>query len=381
MVSVNDLKELQEEMSKMFDHSFEGIKTALQANQQSNARDIETLQNTINHLDGNNHPTPKGFSSRTPIFKGEGDDAINFIEQFEIYSKFSKWTEDQMLLAFPLCLSGTARIWYSALDDDTHRSMKDLCELFEKRFLSPSDNFMLRQKLNNRKQLPSESVELYSADIRRRCQRLKLNKNEQLHYFVNGLKPELQSFVILSQPKTLEEAEHYAQIKSSVPSPAKFTTHDVLAIQRNFIDELQAKQLLPNRDNISAVQQQQPFSDTRPPNDGRTEIRKIIQEELRNFNQVSRPYQSNHYTQRPFYRQNTARPAMFNARGDFGYRDSRTTTGQIICHNCKRVGHHFRNCRERVDPRLPRRNFDSNRPSSRQMFRSQNSPNYTQGNR
>ena len=58
-------------------------------------------------------------------------------------------------------------------------------------------------------------------------------------------------------------------------------------------------------------------------------IRRIIREELRSV-------QGNNFREAP-------RP-QFNSRGDFG-RANRTTNGQIICHNCKRVGHHFRNCR------------------------------------
>ena len=37
-----------------------------------------------------------------------------------------------------------------------------------------------------------------------------------MHYFIQGLHPDLKSHVILGQPKTLAEAENLAQLKEAV---------------------------------------------------------------------------------------------------------------------------------------------------------------------
>ena len=85
-------------------------------------------------------------------------------------------------------------------------------------FHSASDKWSLRQKLNDRKQLPTESVSQYASDIRRiQCQRIDLPRLECVNYFVQGLKPEIKSYLVLQRPGTLEEAENHAKLKESVP--------------------------------------------------------------------------------------------------------------------------------------------------------------------
>ena len=43
-----------------------------------------------------------------------------------------------------------------------------------------------------------------------------------MHYFINGVRPELKSHVILAQPKSLAEAEHLAQLRDALHSNQKF---------------------------------------------------------------------------------------------------------------------------------------------------------------
>lgn len=64
------------------------------------------------------------------------------------------------------------------------------------------------------------------TDIRRLCQRLGLQATDCLHHFVMGLRPDIQSHVILAQPENFDQAENLAKLKettlnttkSSVPS-------------------------------------------------------------------------------------------------------------------------------------------------------------------
>lgn len=146
----------------------------------------------------------------------ESDDASNFLEKFQLYAKFNKWSNEELLQTFPLLLSGTAEIWYTTLDKTLLTSFDQLAKLFCDRFLFQTANWVLRQGLGQKKQGSTESLNAYSANIRRRCQRLAIPIGEQLHYFILGLHPALRNYVILQQPKSLEEAENEARIKDSL---------------------------------------------------------------------------------------------------------------------------------------------------------------------
>ena len=168
-----------------------------------------------------------------------------------MYAKFHRWSDEEYRQAFPLSLTGTAEIWYSTLDK-SFTSFEQLAKLFQDRFLSPTSNWVLRQQLGQRKQASNESLNEYSADIRRRCQRLGIPIGEQLHYFIQGLRPDLRDYVILQQPKSLEDAENAARIKDSLGKPkSNLTASDVLAMQQKFIKELEQKNLLAH--NLSLI--------------------------------------------------------------------------------------------------------------------------------
>ena len=76
----------------------------------------------------------------------------------------------------------------------------------------------MRQQLSSTRQNETKSLANYAAEIRRLCKRLDLSENEGMHYFIQGLHPDLKGHVILGQPKTLAEAENLAHLKEAVSS-------------------------------------------------------------------------------------------------------------------------------------------------------------------
>ena len=94
----------------------------------------------------------------------------------------------------------------------------------------------------------------------------------------------------------------------------------------------------------------------RPNNaDNQPDLRSIIREELRSFTNQNR--NRNNFRGQRFPRSNYHQ--RNNYRVVFGSRDSRTTNGNIICHNCNRVDHYASQCRRRYDPRIPINNRDT----------------------
>ena len=153
--------------------------------------------------------TSKYNSVKLPTFSGEFNEDVNeFLINFDKAANFHNWQDLRKAQALPLHLKGNASIWFNKSPDLVNKAYPELSAALKAQFHSASDKWLLRQKLNDRKQLLTESVSEYAADIRRTCQRIDLPRSECVNYFVQGLKPEIKNYVVLQRPGTLEEAEN-----------------------------------------------------------------------------------------------------------------------------------------------------------------------------
>ena len=120
-----------------------------------------------------------------------------------------------------LLFEGPALSWFQTLPEETSNSFNRLVEALRNRFSAANMDFILRQELNAKKQGSPQSLTNYTADIIRRCQHLSLNDNELMIVFINGLKQELRSHVVLSQPTSFTEAEKLAHLREAVTSTSE----------------------------------------------------------------------------------------------------------------------------------------------------------------
>ena len=116
----------------------------------------------------------------------------------------------------PLSLQGNTSSWYASFDLQTFKSYNDLVDALKTYFTNPASIWLWLQQLSAWKQVEHESLCCFASDIRHLCKRLGLTELEIMHHFIQGLKPELKSNVILEQPKSLSEAENLAKLKEAV---------------------------------------------------------------------------------------------------------------------------------------------------------------------
>ena len=83
-------------------------------------------------------------------------------------------------------------------------------------YVSPHQQFLRRQELNNRTQGPLESLEKFLDDIDARSVRLQLTDAETMQCFVQGLRQDLKEHVILQSPQTYAAAVDAARLKNSL---------------------------------------------------------------------------------------------------------------------------------------------------------------------
>ena len=160
----------------------------------------------------------KGEDIYLPKFSGDsGDDVKQFLGQLDQTATFNKFTNVQKAEALPLLLTGNANVWFSASPHLAGKTYDQLCEALIRQFLSESDIWLLRQQLLNKRQTENESVTQFASEIRKLCLRLDLLVEESVHFFINGLKPELKSYVGLQRPKTFFEAQTCAKRKEAIP--------------------------------------------------------------------------------------------------------------------------------------------------------------------
>ena len=156
-------------------------------------------------------------SVTVPVFKGdECEDAHEFFRNYKRADRLNGWDDNNLALGLPLYLKGHASAWFKTLLAAEKMSFDELSEQLITHFASGASKWRVRQALGLQQQLEKESVADYSYSLPTHCARINSPRSEQTHYFVRGLLPEIQEYVILQQPENLELAENYAKLKESV---------------------------------------------------------------------------------------------------------------------------------------------------------------------
>ena len=163
-----------------------------------------------------------------------------------------------------------------------------------------------------------------------------------MHHFIQGLKPELKSHVILGQPKSLSEAENLANLKDAVLKHTPHVTQQTLESQlQSVVASLERLTSTPqnNIPNVAAYNYSRNTHHLRHQQYQRGQTRssglqhdsdllaKLVRDEVRRQTSFMTP------------------PSRPSNSGVPSARNRRTTDGLPICNKCNKVGHIARNCR------------------------------------
>ena len=141
----------------------------------------------------------------TPFYGYSTDDPKAFIDRFNTYATLQSMEDGRKISACRMLLQGPADIWYLSLAEASKATWEAFKTAFLEAFGGSETQWLLEQKMEDRKIAAGETVETYINDIRKLANRAGASDTDIKRALVRGLRPELRSFVISQNPKTLDD--------------------------------------------------------------------------------------------------------------------------------------------------------------------------------
>ena len=234
------------------------------------------------------------------------EDLDEFIRQFEAHATLANFTGEKKKTSFQTRLKGNANICFNGLTEDEKSSYDNIVKALKDNYQGESWKWQMNTKLLTRKQGTNESIDDFASDIMKLSAQLSKPIEEQMSYFVRGLQPHIQSFVIGKEPKTLKEAIDHARLGVLVEQVKQSQVSS---------SNIQGNEACTSEPQIHSVQ----------------------------------------FTQQQSHSHNPHYNSGFNSGYNRGYRSSRgrwqgRRRGQeIVCYRCSKLGHIRRQCTEMFD--------------------------------
>jgi len=254
-----------------------------------------------------------------------------WIQEFGKTAPANNWTEDQKGVQFATDISGSAKNRFDA------NNAQQMTSAFNNNI--SADSIHHYSLLYNRRQIPGESIDSYGYDIKQLIRRVNPNmaEGDKLNYFIRGLLPQFQEFVIKKRPNTFNSAFASAKNKESLDRnlshySAMNSIHSggmvpLNTLPGNFLPNTSVTSFMPIMPTLTtSVTPTIPTVSPTEFNDLKSEIkelRKTIQERTKRTRdeEPRRPYKLNKISQEG----SGIRP---------------------ICRHCKKVGHMEKSCWE-----------------------------------
>ena len=146
----------------------------------------------------------RGRNVKLPAFTGNSQDNWKvWFSRFTTVADFNKWNETTRLSELVQRLQGTAAIFvFDEIPSDSISNFHSLVRELSLRFQSVETNKTFRVQFNKRVQRVGESVEEYSAELKRLYDKAYPGKNPEmqrqllLQQFLNGLRDKQAKFAV-----------------------------------------------------------------------------------------------------------------------------------------------------------------------------------------
>lgn len=179
-----------------------------------------------------------------PFYGYSTEDPRKFLDKFVTYAGLQAIPDRQKVQTFRLLLHGPADVWYSTLDDAVKNDWAQFRQNFENHFGGQNVQYLLEQKLVERRQQPNELTEQYVHDIMQLAQRLRKGDNEIKQILLRGLRSDIKAFVIGQNPQTLADTLQKIKLGDTVSTinPASVSANCHSLGEKNMAEQLEKSQ-------------------------------------------------------------------------------------------------------------------------------------------
>ena len=305
---------------------------ALNANQFNNL--ITGLGNLVTSL--NNQGCGEAKFAKITDFYGDTQDPIGWLQDFESASQANNISDARKRQIVGAYLKGAAGTWLASKrvtnanwptqwdpNDITQQAdqLASFTYQFKQKFRTVDKIYEWQQQLNQRKQLPTETVEQYSATVRELLHRIDPDNGYPEHLkvmmFIEGLRPEIKFFVSPARPINLDAAIHTAQLYGSsyqqFTGPSVTTTTPAATSLLN----IPILQQPVNTDLAQFSQQLEALT---------TKLDKLSTSNNQNQNRPNNRYNNNN---------NNRNHSNNQRRNNYNNNNNQLPT----CYNCRKIGH------------------------------------------
>jgi hypothetical protein len=282
-----------------------------------------------------------------PTFAGGDQDPLEWVDEFERCAEVNGHNHNSMLYHVRGYLLNEARIWFDEIHADAttrfnswrNNTRRDFRCGFLNRFCNPGRLLQWRMELNNKLQLPHESVHQYAQSIRKLIKKVDTRANmletEKVFHFTKGLRREIAAQItsqLTFQPNaTLEQV---IQAASQIENHGKMYPETLIGFygQSNNQNQLMqpSQPLMPTNNFLQQT--------TPPPTNVNDTLTALLQA-LGNLNLNQNPVQSNTNSNNNNNNQGFRRN---------NYQGNRPPRNSGVCFKCQQPGHIARNCPQQL---------------------------------
>lgn len=132
------------------------------------------------------------------------EDPRQFIQDLQLWASFHQLDEKSMISAFQLLLRGSAAVWFKTVPK-TFTNFQELSKLFIERYTIFDKPWKEIGLLWEMRQLPSQNVHDFVAEIQCRGDRLQLSPDTVFQIVLHGLLPSVKNCVLQKGVRSIEE--------------------------------------------------------------------------------------------------------------------------------------------------------------------------------
>jgi hypothetical protein len=150
-----------------------------------------------------------------PLFTGTGQqDAAAWHQHLLAFIDFKSVAADKRLPLFKIRLTGAALDWLLALPDDQKDTFEHLTTAFLERYKPKElEKYRYAKELFSQKQEATETVDSFVTKLRKKAEIAGLDIKAQIFAALNGLRPEIASFVLEHPPlENLDDVLKHARL-------------------------------------------------------------------------------------------------------------------------------------------------------------------------